>query len=257
MNFYKAVISYKGTRYQGWQIQPGDELKTVQGSLNKALSKISKSSNVRTIGSGRTDSGVHAFGQVVRIEIPLDINEMGLLKGLNSNLSDDIRVLSLEKSSEDFHPVFHAKEKEYHYRFTCKEIHSPFTKDLMTTYPYELDFDEMNKACKAFVGKHDFADFRCVGTDIDNTVREIFDCRIEKIIESSWQSRFNDEYYVLIVRGSGFLKQMVRLIMGTIWSVGKGRTQVEQISKALKNPTGNKLGVVAPAEGLYLIKVDY
>ena len=138
MNFYKGIVQYKGTDFYGWQVQPGDQ-KTIQGELNKALKKISKTQDVHTLGSGRTDAGVHAFGQVFKIKMPLKLPAIALLKGLNSLLPDSIRVIDMEVSHEDFHPVFQAKNKEYQYVFSVNSITSPFSGELITNYKKELD----------------------------------------------------------------------------------------------------------------------
>lgn len=255
MNTFKFQIQYKGTRYLGWQIQPMGL--TVQGELNKALSKITKSEDIRTIGSGRTDRGVHAFSQFVKAIIPLDIGTEELKRGLNSLLPDDIQVLAIESVSPDFHPIGNSEWKEYVYLFSTSRELSLFHKDYVAIYPYELDFDKMQEACLAFVGTHDFADFQCVGTEVDSTNRKIIECELSPYHNEWGIFPKSDEIYMLRVKGEGFLKQMVRLMMGTVWSVGQSRVDLEQLKASLATPKGEKLGSVAPAQGLYLNQVFY
>lgn len=255
MNFYKLTLEYKGTNYSGFQIQPNE--RTIQGELINALKVISKSESIKTIGSGRTDSGVHALKQIVKAEIPLSIDPNKLVLALNTKLPRDIRVVSAEICAEDFHPIFHAKSKEYNYVFTTSEIESVFSRELMANFDFDFDEDLMKKACKAFEGKHDFSNYQCVGTDIEDTVREIFLCELQKHKSTGHWAKYVDEYYVIRVVGTGFLKQMVRLMVGAIWNVSRGKVELSEIAKSLENPSAKKLGATAPPEGLYLVEVHY
>lgn len=256
MSIYKITIQYKGTNYQGFQIQNNGQ--TIQGVLNSALGILAKSEEVKTIGSGRTDAGVHALGQIVRVEIPLEIPEMGLLKGLNAHLPTDIRVSHVQKCAEDFHPIFHAQSKEYNYVFCLGEIQSPFSKDLMTQFPKDLDIELMNQAAKLFCGTHDFLNYQCTGTDVATTTRRIDVCEIIPCQSTNHWRHFEENYYVLKIVGNGFLKQMVRLIMGALIAVGRGKVTLEEVKASLTgNPLQNRLGPTAPAQGLYLVEVHY
>lgn len=253
MFHYRLTVSYVGTRYLGWQIQPESYGKTIQGEINLALQKISKSTDVKTLGSGRTDTGVHAMGQVVKATIPLEINPRNLLKAMNSHLPEDIRVFEASLSTEEFIPTVHAKSKEYHYRFSTNEIHPPFAEHLITHYPYEIDLEAMKKACQIFIGEHDFTNFFVEGTPVSSFVRQIYEC---EIIEVPANELF-PSYYVFRVVGSGFLKQMVRLMVGAIWRVGRGRVTLEELQNSLSPMKQEKLGAVAPGHGLYLMRVNY
>lgn len=253
INYYKLEIAYDGHCYFGWQIQPN--VRTVQGELNGALEKICKSS-VRTIGAGRTDTGVHALRQFVKVECNLEIEPDSFKKALNALLPEDIRVLECSPSFSDFKPTNDAKSKTYFYLFSNVEEVAPFQTHYMSNISFELDFDLMHKACKLFVGTHDFADFRCVGTDVSTTVREIYHCELSGPHHDGLSGIF-PEYYKIEIRGNGFLKQMVRLIVGTIWNVGRGKISLEEISRALSSPTGKHLGTVAPPFGLYKSQVTY
>lgn len=252
---YKLIVQYKGTRYLGWQVQPESAGFTVQGEVNKALAVVSKSSEVRTLGSGRTDAGVHALGQVVKASIPLTIDPGNLLKALNGNLPDDIRVIHAENSDEIFFPTVHAVSKEYHYRFTAQRAFTAFQNDLIANCPFELDLEQMREACKIFIGRHDFTNFYCEGTEVASNVREIYECEILEVAQGDWGML--PPHYVFRVVGNGFLKQMVRLLVGATWNVGRGKTSLEQLKGALGPTKVHRLGPVAPPEGLYLVRVNY
>lgn len=252
IHYYRLTIQYKGTRYLGWQIQP--EGLTVQGELNQALRIVSKSDDVKSLGSGRTDAGVHALGQVVKVGIHLQIAPQNLLKALNVNLPDDIRVIQADLSDEAFMPTIHAQSKEYHYRFTCERMFTAFQNDLIYNHPFELDIEKMREACKILIGTHDFSNFYCEGTEVAHNIREIFECEILKIEQDSWML---PSHYVFRIVGSGFLKQMVRLLMGAIWNVGRGKITLEQFKSALGPVKVQRLGPVAPPNGLYMVRVNY
>nr|BDT26785.1 tRNA pseudouridine(38-40) synthase TruA [Bacteriovorax sp. HI3] len=255
MNIYKITVQYKGTNYLGFQVQPSG--KTIQGEINSALRILSKSDEIKSVGSGRTDSGVHAFGQVVRIEIPVDIPVASLPKAMNSNLPEDIRVIAAESVTEHFHPIFSAKSKEYNYVFATEENISPFARELVTYFPFQLNIETMKKGCQLFCGEHDFVNFQCVGTEVESTVRKIISCELVRLESTGHWAHLVGEYYVLKVTGTGFLKQMVRLMMGALISLGRGKITLEDLEKSLKTPLPNRLGPTAPPQGLYLKEVHY
>lgn len=257
MYFYKIILSYRGTSYFGWQIQ-NESQATIQGELHKALSIITKSTEISSVGSGRTDAGVHALNQVCRLEIPLEISPDALVRALNANLPKDIRVKEAHVCDKNFHPIFSAEEKEYIYLFTNHKSETAFQKDMMTNLSWDLDFPKMQKACQIFVGEHDFQNFYCLGTDINSTVRTIFSCDLKPVKSTQVLQEIYGDYWQFSIRGSGFLKQMVRLIIGGIWELGKGNITEEQLRKQLLGPkTQTKIGPVAPPQGLYLSQVFY
>lgn len=240
----------------GFQVQSIG--RTIQGELNQALKILSKSDEVKSIGSGRTDAGVHAHGQVVRIEIPVDIPPASLIRAINSHLPFDIRVIEAAYCTLDFHPIFSASSKEYNYVFSNKKSISPFAHDLITLFPFELDIELMKKGCQLFCGQHDFINFQCTGTDVDSTIRKIFSCELVHHRSSGHWGHVIDEYYVFRIVGNGFLKQMVRLAMGAIWNLGRGKITLENLEESLKGgPLLKRLGATAPPQGLYLIEVHY
>ncbi len=254
IHHYKLLIQYKGTRYLGWQIQPLESGLTVQGQLNSALKVISKNENIRSMAAGRTDAGVHALGQIAKVSLELAIEPSNLIKALNVNLPDDIRVLSAEVTDDKFLPTVHAKSKEYHYRFTYGKTPSPLQGELIANYTFELDISKMKEACKLLIGTHDFCNFYCEGTEVSHHVREIYACEIFQVEMGNWML---PEHFVFRIVGNGFLKQMVRLIMGALWNVGRGKISLEEFQAALSAKRVSRLGPVAPPNGLYMVCVNY
>ncbi|MCO4753524.1 MAG: tRNA pseudouridine(38-40) synthase TruA [Bacteriovoracaceae bacterium] len=255
MTFYKITLSFKGTKYLGWQKQK-DFSPTVQGELENSLKKIFKSDSIKTIGSGRTDTGVHSLFHVVRIQAPFEIPPESLLRALNSHLAPEIRILDSKFCDSTFRPTNDALRKEYQYLFTTNKFESPFQLDFMANYPYELDFEMMRQACKLFVGKHDFKAFSCTGSEPTSTIRNIFECELITGIKPNMQG-IMPEYHLIRIVGDGFLKQMVRLITGTLWQVGRGKVSVEDIEKAFEGQLNRRIGEVAPPQGLYKVKTWY
>ncbi len=254
IHHYKLILEYKGTRYLGWQVQPESAGLTVQGELNRALKTISKSDDVRSMGAGRTDAGVHALGQVAKVGMPLEIAPINLVRALNVNLPDDIRVLSAEVSDHEFFPTVHAVSKEYHYRFTCQRTFTAFQNDFIVNHPFELDLEKMRAACQLLIGKHDFTNFYCEGTEVASNIREIFECEILEVSGAEWML---PSHYVFRIVGDGFLKQMVRLLMGAVWNIGRGKINLEDLQTALGPQKVHRLGPVAPPNGLYMVRVNY
>lgn len=253
--FYKIILQYAGTRYSGWQFQ--DNAPSIQGELNSVLREMSKSESIKTMGCGRTDAGVHALEQVVKVSLPINIVPSGLMKGLNSLLPADIRVVEASTTNVDFHPIFDCKEKEYNYLFSRLPL-SPFASPYITLFDFAFDLNLLQRAAKIFEGTHDFQNFYCLGTEVKSTTRTIFECRVDQFKGLEFWNNFYPEYFVLKISGNGFLKQMVRAIMGAIWSVARGKNTLEELKTALEGPKiSKKIGGVAPPQGLYLIKAKY
>lgn len=253
---YKLILSYNGYKYYGWQIQNNSPFATIQSELDKALEIIFKCSDFKTMGSSRTDAGVHALYQVVKVEAPFSIESHGLLKAINTHLPSDIRVRDCQQADENWHPIIDTKNKEYKYLFTNQDILSPFQELTMPNVKGELDLEMMQKACTLFLGEHNFFNYYCEGTDVKSTVRTIYECEIN-IKKNVSHIYLPDSYYEFRVNGSGFLKQMVRLIVGAIWNIGLDKITLEDIKKSLETPSATRLGVVAPAHGLYLTQINY
>jgi tRNA pseudouridine38-40 synthase len=233
MRRIRITVSYDGTDYYGWQVQPG--LPTIQGILEAVLSEI-ESSEVKVEGSGRTDAGVHALAQIAAFSLNNPIPTPNLEKAMNRQLPRDIRVLSAEETQENFHPRFDATAKTYEYRILRAAICSPFERRYVHHHPYPLDESRMFELARTLEGEHDFSNF-AAADDRD----ELGHSKVRRIF-SSVASREGDRL-IYRVRGSGFLKHMVRNIVGYLLEAGKGNV-------ASKGPT-------APARGLFLVSVEY
>ena len=257
MSTYRIKISYIGSRYLGWQIQP-ETLKTVQGQLNRALSKLSKSKDVSTLGSGRTDAGVHALAQIVKATIPIEIASENLMKGLNSQLPEDIRVLDVLDESEDFNPVRDALWKRYCYFLWVGESLPPSAYQRVTHERGIFDLERFRSALDEFVGTHDFENFSTKGTPVKSTVRTLHKAEIKEVNGFfPFQESFDGKLYCVTFEGDGFLKQMVRLLIGTALMVSRGKVSREEVKSFFQQDRSDKLGPVASADGLYLEHVEY
>lgn len=254
MSIYKISFSYDGTNFFGWQKQP--DQRTIQGEIEKVLQKISKSEQVQVVGCGRTDAGVHAISQITRVTIPIDIGPQELMRGLNSLLPQEIRVNSADYCCADFQPVFDAKLKTYRYVFSLKKEVNPFLKNYVTYLGRELDIELMREAGQLFVGEHDFEGFSTKGTVVKTTVREIVDYKILEE-ELTFGPGAKETVLVFEITGTGFLKQMVRLVVSAIWSFSEGKINREDIEAQLQSPSASKLAPTAPPNGLYLVNVVY
>jgi len=252
---YKIKVQYKGTNFHGWQIQNNSACRTIQGEITRAISTISKApfNKIQIIGAGRTDAGVHSLGQVARVTLPVQLPSSAFLHGANNLLGPEIKIIDVAPSSLDFHPIRDSKWKEYKYIFSF-DSPNPWILDLMTFCSFDYDKSLLSLAADKFIGKHNFMNYFCVGSETISTVKDIYECNIE---QKSNDGFFNSNYYVLTIRGSGFLKQMVRLIMGSIWSVAKGDCSIERLEESLVKKLSNKIGVVAPPQGLYMSNVQY
>lgn len=251
--FYRLTIQYDGTHYLGWQKQTGQSEKTIQGELERALLQITNQGLINTIGSGRTDAGVHALAQVVRIETAIPMVSERLVRGGNALLPEAIKILSAEEVDANFHPIFSAKSKEYIYLF-AQEV-SPYERNTIAKSPRQLDIDLMRKGCEMFLGEHDFKHFFCTGTPVKSTVRTIFRAEIIKLPPHPFLKSV--DVWQVSICGSGFLKQMVRLLVGSLWQLGLNKITLDDLQLALAGEGKGKLGAVAPACGLYLKEVHY
>src|ERR1700722_11033481 len=247
MRRIRIVVSYDGTDYHGWQVQPG--LPTIQGALEQAISEI-EGRPVPVAGSGRNDAGVHAVAQVAAFSIQNPIPVDNLRRAVNRLLPRDIRVLLVEEAAADFHPRFQAKRKTYEYRIFRGEICSPFERRYVCHHPYPLAVKEMIALAPLLEGEHDFAAF-AASDDRDalelSKVRTIFGSRLE----------LASDRLIYRVTGSGFLKHMVRNIVGVLLEAGKGNVDRAAFLARLEPGCTIPPGPTAPARGLFLISVDY
>lgn len=238
------TLAYDGTAYRGFQWQPDED--TIQARLESALSRMAKEP-VRVTGAGRTDSGVHAWGQVVHFRLPRPIPTRGVLEGLNSMLPDDIRVREVSEAEEDFHARFDARSKTYRYYFDLSPVSSPFRCRYALHHPYPLDRKALDDGARRVLGERDFAAFRASSCTARTTVRR---CTV---------SRFFDEGGELVyeIEASGFLHHMVRNIVGTLLEIGRGKREPSSLEALFAAGRRIEAGPTAAAKGLHLIQVSY
>jgi len=239
---YKIIVSYDGTDYHGWQRQP--EKKTIQGTLEEALLEIA-SKKVNVIGSGRTDAGVHAQGQTAHFNANLRLSNKDIFRALNSILPDDIRIISIQKAAKDFHARKMAKSKVYQYRILNSLNFSPFIFRYVLHWPYHLDIKMMKEAASLFVREADFTPF--------SSNRLLYPIR--KITRSDIKKKGSEIIYT--VEANGFLRYMVRTIVGTLLEIGKGKMPPEKIEEIFKEKKRSLISPTARAKGLCLMKVKY
>ncbi|MEP7353913.1 MAG: tRNA pseudouridine(38-40) synthase TruA [Acidobacteriota bacterium] len=243
----RISLSYDGTDFHGWQVQPG--LPTIQAKLQDALSEL-EGSEVSVAGSGRTDAGVHALGQVAAFTIANPIPVENLQKVLNRRLPRSIRVLDAAEVPSEFHPRFDAISKTYEYRILRAEICPPFERDLVHHFPYPMNEARMVECAGLLEGEHDFTTFAAADEKDSlghSKVRRVFNSQVKR----------EADRLIYRVQGSGFLKHMVRNIVGVLLEVGKGNLAADDVTRRLQPGNGIPAGPTAPARGLYLVKVEY
>jgi len=249
MNF-KLVIQYDGTDFHGWQNQDG--LRTVQGELERALSLI-EGRKVHVHGSGRTDAGVHAEGQVASVQIEREISPHKLRAAINGNVDKDVRVLHAEVASSDFHARYSALEKTYVYRIVNAPVMSPFWVRYAHHEARALDIAEMQSAAQLFVGKHDWTAFSAAQSDVEDRVRTITSLTITERDDE----RSGNGLVEIRVSADGFLRYMVRAIAGTLMAVGRGELNLDEVEEAIATGVRPVIAATAPACGLTLVSVKY
>ena len=249
MPCFKITLAYDGTDYVGWQRQANGV--SIQGLLEDALRSLDERA-VTVTGAGRTDAGVHAHGQVAAFTIARELAPDGLQRALNALLPRAIRVVSAEIAAPAFHPRFGARTKTYRYRIWNGDVMDPFERRHAWHVPGPLDVGAMRAAARLVEGRHDFAAFQATGSDVATTEREIVTSTIESAIRNPQSAMLTYE-----VIGSGFLRHMVRIIVGSLVEVGRGRQPVEWISAAIASRHRAMAGPTAPPEGLFLVRVEY
>lgn len=245
MQNYKMILQYEGTRYQGWQRQDSTE-NTIQGKMETLLTKMC-GHKVEVQGSGRTDAGVHAKGQVMNAHIDTKMSTDEILAYINQYLPDDIGVVSVKKVSERFHSRLLAKEKTYCYRVINSSLPHVFDRRYAYSFPEKLNMESMKKAAEKLQGTHDFAAFTSLKRTKKSTVRTIREIRIEK----------EGDIISFTFTGDGFLYHMIRIIMGTLLEVGTDKRNPDDIEQILSSKEREKAGMLVPAMGLTLLTVKY
>lgn len=244
MRTLKITLAYDGTRFVGWQRQADGE--SIQGLLEDALAKF-EGGPVTAHGAGRTDAGVHAVGQVASARVAFTHDPGTLTRALNAYLPPEIRVLAVEDADERFHARFSATSKTYRYQIRNTQVGDPFDRSFVWHLPEPLSLEAMTRAAALLVGTHDFLAFRSVGSEIATSVRTV--------TRSEWRHREGLLTYEIC--GDGFLRHMVRAIVGTLVEIGRGWRQPEEIEALLTGGTRAQAGATAPPHGLFLVSVDY
>ncbi len=246
--FFKATVAYNGKAYLGWQVQA--EGRTVQAEMESVVEKITRES-VRVVASGRTDSGVHALGQVVGFAIEREMDPATLLRALNGNLPTDIRVLDVDYAPQDFHAIRDAVKKRYRYFIQDGAVQDPFLLDRSWFVPQRLDEIAMREAATLLLGEHDFASYQSAGSVRATTHRIIHDFTVGR------QAGQFCNPVVIEVEANGFLYNMVRNLVGTLVEVGLGKKPKDWPLSIIAGKDRKLAGQTAPAQGLFLVSVDY
>jgi tRNA pseudouridine38-40 synthase len=240
----KLTLEYDGSNYSGWQLQPNHD--SIQGRIEAALERIFPAP-VRVYGSGRTDAGVHARGQVAAIMIPRPFDPAELQRALNAMLPADIVVLDIVPAPDNFDPRRSARSRVYEYRVLNRKIASAFEYRYSWLVRDELDLAAMSDAARIFVGEHDFAAFRSLGTNVTTTVR--------RVISSEWTRE--GDILLYRIEGTSFLRHMVRAMVAAMVEVGRGKLTAEKVAQILAGRDRQAAPANAPPGGLYLVEVRY
>ena len=247
---YRLLIQYDGTDFHGWQIQNG--LRTVQGELTRVLSLL-ENREVTIHGSGRTDAGVHAAGQVANVELQREISPDKLRNAINGNLAADLRVLQAEEAPDDFHARYSATGKTYCYRVVNAPVLSPFWLRFAIQESRSLDLPAMERCGELFLGEHDWTAFSAAQSEVESRVRTITQLEIS----ARHDSRAHCVLVEFTMSADGFLRYMVRSIAGTLLAVGRGELDERTVERAIKEGNRSLAGPTAPAHGLTLMSVQY
>ena len=242
----KITLSYDGTRFVGWQRQAEGD--SIQGLLEDALARF-EGGPVTAHGAGRTDAGVHALGQVASAAVSFTHPPETVVRALNAQLPEDVRVLEVAEAPPEFHARFSARSKTYRYQLRAGTAGDPFTRAFVWQLAEPLDVAAMRQAAAQLVGTHDFAAFQSTGTETTSTVRTIF--------RSDLREADGLAPLVFEISGDGFLRHMVRAIVGTLVEIGRGWRPAGSMAQLVDGGTRAQAGATAPPHGLFLVRVDY
>jgi tRNA pseudouridine38-40 synthase len=249
MRTFRLLVSYDGTNFFGWQAQSGE--RTVQDTLEAAITRVT-GNKIRILASGRTDSGVHALGQVVGIRVKTRLSAEVLHRALNAELPHDMAVLELSETHDGFHPTHHAVRKRYRYLIHNGPMRDVFRRNYCWHFNQgRLDHEAMLRSAQPLIGKHDFSSFETSGSKRKTSVRTIFDLSVRR------GAADDADWITIEVEADGFLYNMVRAIVGTLVEVGRGVKPETWPAEVLIAADRNLAGPTAPAKGLFLVKVDY
>lgn len=253
MRTLKLTVAYEGTGYVGWQRQLTGP--SIQACLETAFADIEEGP-VTVVGAGRTDAGVHAVAQVASVGIRHNMAPDVLQRAVNVRLPADIRVMRVDLASPDFHARFDATAKVYRYRLLHGPVVSPFARRYGWHLRSPVEIERMSDAADVLVGEHDFSAFRAAGSATKTTIRRLFTVAVRPAPDDDWWCD-GSRSTVIEVRGSGFLRHMVRVIVGTLVDVGKGARDRCDVERVLRQGDRALAGPTAPPEGLCLMKVEY
>ncbi|WP_074035367.1 tRNA pseudouridine(38-40) synthase TruA [Exiguobacterium profundum] len=242
MRRIKLIVAYDGTHYAGYQVQPNGN--TIQAEIESVLARMHRYP-VKIVASGRTDARVHALGQVIHFDTSLEMPAERFVKALNAMLPDDILVKQAEEIDDTFHARYGAKRKEY--RYHIRQTEDPFRRHYAATVTYKLSLEAMRQAMERLIGTHDFTSFSVTKAEVEDRVRTIYEAEVLEM---------GDEIIFRFV-GSGFLYNQVRIMVGTVIEVGRGKYQPGDITQMLEAKDRRVAGITAPPHGLYLWNVNY
>ncbi|KRN12205.1 tRNA pseudouridine synthase A [Fructilactobacillus fructivorans] len=248
-NRYKITFAYDGTKFAGFQKQP--KQRTVEGTLTHIVNKMAQKSGrqIAIYGSGRTDAGVHALGQVAHFDFPYELSEESMLKGLNSMCPLDIEILKVQRVNDDFHARYDVTGKKYLYRLDLGQFTDPFKRNYTAHWRFPVDFGRIKLAIQDYVGTHDFSSFVASGAKDGSRVRTVFS------VKANWNKDANEiqlEFY-----GDGFMYNQIRIMVGVLMEIGQGKRPIHDIKRLIKVRDRNEARLTMPANGLYLKRVFY
>ena len=244
MKRVKLIVAYDGTNYCGWQVQPNGE--TIESMLNRHLTELLKE-EIHVIGASRTDSGVHADGNVAVFDTNARMPADRISYAMNTRLPADIRIQDSCEVPPDFHPRFQQTVKTYEYRICNRRFPNPIERLYSLFYYWDLDLEKMQKAASCLVGTHDFTSFCTKKEEVTNHVRRIYELDLTR----------SGDMIILRIRGNGFLYNMVRILTGTLLEVGLGDRSLPEVRLALEGKDRSLAGFTAPPQGLFLVDVFY
>ena len=255
MRKIRLLLEYDGTAYHGWQIQK--EGLTLQGIIEEKIFNITDSHS-RVIGASRTDAGVHALGQVATFRTESKLDSQTIKKALNALLPEDIRALDVSEVDNSFHPRNDVRRKSYFYIISNQKKPSAFVHKYAWTVRQFLDFKSMEEASHILIGRYDFSSFMGAGSDIRNSVREIFSLKIEKFDEIDFMTAcMKGKFIKITIEADGFLRHMARNIVGTLVEIGRGRMASHRMEEILQAWNRRLAGPNVPPNGLFLEKIFY
>jgi tRNA pseudouridine38-40 synthase len=259
---YSVIIAYKGSNYFGWQdLGDGGKKPTVQFLVTQVLRKICKFTDCKVSAASRTDAGVHARGQVAKLSISMDVPADKLQLGMNSLLPDDIRIMACNHCLPEFNASQDSVSKIYRYYFSLDKVSTPLLNDMVAHVVLCDDLqsaktqslETMRQACEHFIGEYDFYSYSMNNKQVKSTVRRIL--RLE--LKQAYFSDMSDNTHYFEIAGTGFLRQMIRYIVGALFELARGKIEVAEIQAALHQHNEHKLSAKAKARGLHLIHIDY